>query len=149
MQSETTACGAGKGSLPGTCAPMVFPYISMQEKNPAIYEKEDALEKGTLFPGLYLPFFREMQNRYRCARPALCELMAMDFAVAELGLYLDTHQDDQEAFALYQKYVDLYRQGKAAYEAKYGPLQQTAAAEAESYSWLQDPWPWEAEGGKK
>ena len=73
----------------------------------------------------------------------------MDFAVAELGLYLDTHQDDQEAFALYQKYVDLYRQGKAAYEAKYGPLQQTASAEAGSYSWLQDPWPWEAEGGTK
>ena len=150
LENNTTACGTNNGSLPGTCAPLVFPYVPMQEKNPATYDKEEALEKGTLFPGLYLPFFREMKSRFRCARPELCELMAMDFALAELGLYLDTHQYDTEAFALYQKYAALYRQGRAAYEAKYGPLQQTAAAEAGSYTWLQEPWPWEAaeEGGK-
>ena len=99
--------------------------------------------------GGLLPFFREMRHRYRCARPALCELMALDFAITELGLYLDTHREDQEAFALYQNYVTLYRQGKAAYEARYGPLQQTASTEAEQYRWLQDPWPWEGEGGEK
>ena len=149
LENNTTACGTNNGSLPGTCAPLVFPYVPMQEKNPATYDKAEALEKGTLFPGLYLPFFREMRSRFRCARPELCELMAMDFALAELGLYLDTHQDDQEAFALFQKYAALYRQGRAAYEAKYGPLQQTAAAEASSYTWLQEPWPWEmTEGGK-
>ena len=28
----------------------------------------------------------------------LCELMALDFVIRELNLYLDTHPDDREAF---------------------------------------------------
>lgn len=65
--------------------------------------------------------------------------------MAELGMYLDTHADDQEAFALYQKYAAMEKSAREAYQAKFGPLTQSAAASGESYQWLKEPWPWNFE----
>ena len=100
-RSEETGCGGMNGSLPGTCAPMAFPYIPMQDQNPKRYDNREALQRGTLFPGLDLPFHRELKTRFPAANTHLSELMALDFAIDELGLYLTTHRDDQEALALY------------------------------------------------
>lgn len=50
------SCQPNQGTLPGTCAPMVFPFVAMQEENPVRYSRMEALQTGTLFPGLDLPF---------------------------------------------------------------------------------------------
>ena len=145
---KPTGCGLMDGALPGKCASMVFPYIPVQGMDPARYDQREALAIGTLFPGLNLPFFRAVKSRMNCDNNALCELMALGFAVTELGEYLDTHQEDKEALALYVDYVNLLKEGKKRYEAVYGPLQQTGVS-AEAYTWLNGPWPWEyVEGGK-
>ncbi len=150
MQNESnTTCGVMDGKLPGRCAEMVFPFIAMQENNPQVFSHDEALEKGTLFPGLNLPFHKQMKARFGGKNSPLVELMALHFAIVELGLYLDTHQNDQEAFALYASYVKLYDEGKMRYEKQYGPLKQTATAALGSYQWLKEPWPWEYEGGMK
>ena len=146
---ESRTCGVMEGTLPGRCASMVFPYISMQENNPQIFSEGDGLEKGTLFPGLHLPFHKQMKTRFGGKNSPLCELMALHFAIVELGLYLDTHRDDQDAFSLYSNYVKLYEEGKRRYEKQFGPLQQTSTAHLGSYTWLNEPWPWEYEGGRK
>ena len=149
---ETTnpnACGAMQGSLPGKCADLAFPYIPMQNTDSERYSQDQALAAGTLFPGLNLPFFRAVKSKMNCENTALCELMAIGFAINELGLYLDTHQDDKEALALYVDYVNLAKEGRKRYEAAYGPLQQSAVSNA-GYTWLNNPWPWEfVEGGKQ
>ena len=72
-------------------------------------------------------------------------LMALDFAIDELGLYLVTHADDKEVLDLYWKYIALAKEGRARYQEQYGPLTQTAVTEG-GYKWLNDPWPWD-EGG--
>ena len=146
---QTTSGDVLNGTLPGKTAGMVFPYVPMQNSNPKIYAQNEGLENGTLFPGLNLPFHKEIKARLNCSNNALCELMALDFAVAELGLYLDTHKGDQEAFALYQNYVSLYQEGKAKYEKQYGPLEQASAARSTSFNWLENPWPWDYVGGAK
>ena len=149
MENTTpNTCGVMEGSLPGKCASMVFPYIPMQGMNAERYDKKEALATGTLFPGLNMPFFKEMKTRMNCDNAALCELMALRFALDELGLYLDTHKDDKEALELYLNYAALAKGGRRRYEEKYGPLQQNAVTEA-GWSWLDDPWPWDYEGGKK
>ena len=142
------ACGVMEGSMPGTCANLAFPYIPMQNKNAQRYDAADALAAGTLFPGLNLPFFKAVKSRMNTDNTPLCELMALGFAINELGLYLDTHPDDSEALTLYTRYVQLFQEGRSRYESMYGPLQQTAVTEA-GYTWLNDPWPWEYEGGAK
>ena len=113
MENKTSvACDITEGSLPGTCASMVFPYVAMQGENPQRYNQKDALAVGTLFPGLHLTFFKETQKRMQCNNTALCELMALEFAINELGLYLDTHRNDKEALQLYTNYVTLAKEGR-------------------------------------
>lgn len=100
---------------------------------------------GNTFPGLDLPFHKELRSRFPAANNALSELMALDFAIDELGLYLVTHADDQEVLNLYWKYIALAKEGRARYQEQYGPLTQTTVTEG-GYRWLNDPWPWD-EGG--
>ena len=143
--ANEAACDEKNGSLPGTCAPLAFPYIPMQSQNPRRYDNQEALQRGTLFPGLDLPFHRELKTRFPAANTQLSELMALDFAIDELGLYLTTHRDDQEALSLYWNYIRLGREGRKRYEEMCGPLLQTDITEG-SFKWLDDPWPWD-EGG--
>lgn len=145
--SVETGCGGKNGSLPGACAAMAFPFIAMQENDPKRYDNREALQRGTLFPGLDLPFHRELKTRFPAANTHLSELMALDFAIDELGLYLTTHRNDQEALALYWNYVRLGQEGRKRYEEMHGPLLQTDITEG-SFKWLDDPWPWD-EGGNE
>lgn len=138
-------CHDRDGSLPGRCAPLAFPYIPVQKNHPKQYDQRQALQQGTLFPGLDLPFHKELKSRFPAANSALSELMALDFAIDELGLYLVTHADDKEALELYWDYIRLAQEGRTKYEQTYGPLTQTTITE-NGYQWLQDPWPWD-EGG--
>lgn len=144
MNNDHT-CDNGMGCLPGRCAPMVFPFIAMQPENARRYGQQEALREGTLFPGLNLPFHRDLKSRFPSTSTALSELMALDFAIKELGLYLDTHRDDEDAVQLFCSYVQLARDGKEKYVATYGPLRMTDCT-GNGFLWLDDPWPWEKGG---
>ena len=148
MEKNDTAvmgCGTASGRLPAACAPLAFPYVPMQCDNPARYSQQDALQAGTLFPGLNLPFHADMETRFPAANTALSELMALDFAIDELGLYLTTHSDDKEALELYWSYIRLGQEGQQRYREKCGPLLQTDITPG-GYTWLCDPWPWDLKG---
>ena len=142
---STSGCSDRTGALSGSCAALAFPYIPMQNQNPKRYDQRQALQQGTLFPGLDLPFHKELRSRFPAANSALSELMALDFAIKELGLYLDTHANDQEVLELYWSYIRMAKEGREKYEAMYGPLTQTTITEG-GYRWLDDPWPWEKGG---
>ena len=138
-------CREMDGRLPKGCGNMVFPYIARQRENAQRYEDKEALLQGTLFPGLDLPFRKELRSRFPKVNEALLELMALDFAIDELGLYLTTHPNDQQALELYWSYIRLGREGRAKYEEANGPLLQTDITEG-SFRWLDDPWPWDKGG---
>ena len=146
MNRPAASCGTEAGTLPGACAPMVFPYVPVQGNNPVRFSRMEALQTGTLFPGLDLPFKEAIQAKTKMANTALVELMALDFAVDELGLYLVTHKEDQEVLQLYWSYVKLAKEGRERYQKLYGPLLQTDLTPEDGYAWLKDPWPW-AVGG--
>lgn len=129
------------GSLP-SCAGLAMSYVPMQQRNPKRYDQTDALSNGTLFPGLNLPFHLKTEGSSLPTSDPLTELQALEFVVLELGLYLDTHPDDEEAFSLFRQYVNMEKAAKTAYESKYGPLFQANSASNSSYRWLDGPWPW-------
>ena len=128
------------GSLP-SYAPLAAAYVPMQENANDTYETSAALARGTLFPGLDLPF----KNVVNDALPdsPLHELMAIDFVADELELYLDTHSDDREAFAMYQTFLALRQEARERYARSCGPITQQDLLGAERYTWLDAPWPWE------
>lgn len=149
MENDKTnrVCADQCGTMP-SCAPLAVPYVPFQQTGSKMYDQAEALNNGTLFPGLNLPFKSNVKANCVAEGP-LAELQALEFVLYELALYLDTHQNDQEAFALYQQYSALEKEGRARCEAMYGPLTLSAAASGETYSWLKDPWPWNyQEGGK-
>ena len=139
----TLQCGNEKGILPA-CAPLANPFVPFQQNNPERYEAPKGLVRGTLFPGLDLPFMGMVNNQEKEATP-LEELQALSFAVVELGEYLDTHADDTEALQLFRSYAELYKKGVTEYQRQYGPLMMAqSGADGKNYNWLQDPWPWDA-----
>lgn len=130
-----------EGRLPAM-APLANPYVPFQLENPPKYGAQKGLVRGTLFPGLDLPFMG-MVNKKELPVTPLSELQALGFAIQELALYLDTHQDDREALELYRNYQELYRKGREEYAKTHGPLNHGVVSQAEGYDWLDDPWPWE------
>ena len=129
-----------EGRLPAM-APLANPYVPFQIENPAKYESRQGLVRGTLFPGLDLPFMG-MVNKNELPVTPLTELQTMAFVLQELALYLDTHRDDAEALDVYRSYQKMYQEGKKEYERVYGPLTHLSPTEGE-YKWLNEPWPWE------
>ena len=102
------------GSLPSS-APLANPYVPFQLENPPVYEAANGIVRGTLFPGLDLPFMGMINQKQLPVTP-LTELQTMAFAIQELALYLDTHRDDNEALDMYRVYQNMYAEGKKKYE---------------------------------
>lgn len=130
-----------EGRLPAM-APLANAFVPFQMENPPRYEARKGLVRGTLFPGLDLPFMGMVNQKEKAVTP-LTELQALAFAVQELALYLDTHRDDKDALELYRNYQQMYKRCMEEYRKMHGPLHHAHISESESYDWLDDPWPWE------
>ena len=128
------------GSLPSRY-PLATALTPMQRGVDPAYDADQALIRGTLFPGLDLPFMN-MVNKDLPSTP-MTELMAIDFVTKEPELYLDTHAEDSEAFELFQSFLALGKEAQRRYVQMFGPVSQADMLGADSYTWLNAPWPWE------
>lgn len=145
MDRNHTLQEGAEGRLPAS-APLANPYVPFQKENPPKYEARKGMVRGTLFPGLDLPFM-DMVNHKELPVTALSELQVLGFALQEMALYLDTHPDDKEALELYRAYQDIYHKGMMEYEKNHGPMTHGMPSGRDNYAWLQGPWPWEYENG--
>ncbi len=130
-----------EGRMPAF-APLANAYVPFQLENPPKYEARKGMVRGTLFPGLDLPFMGMVNQKEKNVTP-MTELQALNFAIQELALYLDTHRDDQEALELYRNYQKMYNNCRKEFGKKHGSLNHISASDSECYDWLDDPWPWE------
>ena len=73
----------------------------------------------------------EMDKQLKCYR----------FAIIELGLYLDTHPDDEKAICLHKEYSNRFKDLSDKYQRVYGPL--TIMFPCNKWRWIEEPWPWE------
>lgn len=140
MERNQTDREGFEGRLPAM-APLANPYVPFQLENPPKYDARKGLVRGTMFPGLDLPFMGMINKDEKSVTP-LTELQVMAFAIQELALYLDTHRDDQEALELYRTYQQLYNDAMMQYSQSVGPMNHRTPTEG-PYRWLDDPWPWE------
>lgn len=130
-----------EGYLP-TTAPLANAFVPFQMENPPKYEARKALVRGTLFPGLELPFMGLINQNEKHVTP-MTELQALHFAIQELALYLDTHRDDKDALELYRNYQKMYERCLEEYNRRHGQMNHTQLSESDSFDWLDEPWPWE------
>ena len=140
-ETNPRPCADSCGTMPA-CAPLAVPYVPFQQRGSQKYNQADALANGTVFPGLNLPFHMKAEAAGLPDNHST-QLQALLFVVTELGLSLDTHRDDAEAFQLFKQYTTMAREAKQRYEEMHGPLTQMSAGQDAAYRWLDDPWPWE------
>jgi spore coat protein JB len=77
-------------------------------------------------------------NRERMLR----EVMAADFTLIDLNLYLNTHPDDCRTVQLYNSCAQRARLIRENYERLYGPLSLFATCIKCPWQWIENPWPW-------
>lgn len=142
--SDSKICTYKQGEQP-VCAPLALAVVPMQGSSEPAYDPNEALAKGTLFPGLDLPFMNYVADK-PLERTPMNELAALDFVCHELTVYLDTHALDAEAFAAWKQFAAMAQLARARYVELYGPISVSDMANCECWSWVNDPWPWESGG---
>ena len=122
--------------------------LSGMNSNRFFTPKEGFL-RGNMFKDEYKPYKNLTylnlipKNEKETLLLKVCEY---DFAINDLGLYLDFYSEDNEAFSLFKIYKKEYEKAKLEYENKYGPLSLEDTADY-VYNWVDNPWPWDKEGG--
>ena len=141
VATRPNTCPDANGTLPA-CTPLAVPFVPFQQNNPQVYTAAAGMIRGTLYPGLDLPFQNQVNTQEKTAT-LRHQIQALSFAVDELGLYLDTHSTDQDAVDLFNQYVERYEDVVQQYESQFGALTQMSSAMEGTYDWLKDPWPWD------
>lgn len=78
-------------------------------------------------------------DRKDCEREEmLMKIRELNFAVIELGLYLNTHPEDQRALCLHRKYTRELKDLMDKYQKVYGPL--SIYFPCNKWRWLEEPW---------
>ncbi len=83
-----------------------------------------------------------MDNNCGCKEKTREEMIQkikeLNFAIIELGLYLDTHSDDRKALCLHREYTKELKELKDQYQKVYGPL--SIYYPCNKWRWLEEPW---------
>lgn len=139
--------------------------VPIQEWGPT-YSDQEALNIGTIFQDLNMPFFaaesvlesnspiasnmdNQGKTKEQCDREQLMtRINEISFFLDDLTLYLDTHEMDVQAIQLYQEKAKECAQLRKQFAQEFYPLTRLCIpysmnnAEA-SFSWLEGPMPWE------
>ena len=115
----------------------------------SLTNSKNALEKGNIFNQEYIPYknynyFKINTNNEQ--EELLLKIYENEFALNDLGLYLDLHPNDGNIYKLFKEYVSNYEKYKKEYEDKYQPLDK-CFINSSKYAWTSNPWPWD-NGGK-
>ncbi|WLR53245.1 spore coat protein CotJB [Bacillus tianshenii] len=84
---------------------------------------------------------KEMPDAYY---QILEQLQAVDFALVDLTLYLDTHPKDANAIRQFNELAKQRKCIKRKFESQFGPLQQFGNSYVGCpFTWNEAPWPWQ------
>jgi len=126
----------------------------------SLYDWDTALKEGTIFTCLNLPVYfadtgsSSLDTKGSVLDPVQQErevlmgkITSISFAINDLTLYLDTHQDCPEGTPLFYKLSKERMDLLSEYASKYNPLTQlsmvTASLNNSDYAWAEGPMPWE------
>jgi spore coat protein JB len=73
------------------------------------------------------------------------QIMAYDFCMIDLGLFLDTHPSCENALMDFRTCYQESNKVRKMYEEKYGPLCFRHLPSPHCWQWIDSPWPWEKE----
>ncbi|MDR0964665.1 MAG: spore coat protein CotJB [Clostridium sp.] len=164
--SEATSKGSCK--CPAKDQPSLSLAIATIPSQPLgeLYDLKTALQYGTLFKNLDLPFFmgtdevipNSKDTGKKSARQELMDkLNEVSFALSELSLYLDTHPTDETALELFRDYREERKILLLQFAHDFEPLTcdcvdipisdetkaDTMYPDVTHFTWVDGPLPWE------
>jgi len=123
----------------------LFRNLLNLESKEEILTPEEGFIIGNMFYNLYQPYknYKPQRITPKSEQEALfLKIQELDFAVNDLGLYLDLNPKNEKVLHLYKKYVKELRESMNLYCEKYEPL--TVLDDyKEGFDWIKNPWPWE------
>ena len=119
---------------------------------PEIVRTKEGFLKGNMFANEYIPY-----KGYKYANivpknkreELLLEIMELTFAINDLNLYLDLHPSDEDLLSKFKNLVEKSCVKEMEYVRMFGPLELIDSGDLQSFKWINDPWPWQNEGGAK
>lgn len=78
-----------------------------------------------------------------CKEELLRVIQSTNFAVIDLGLYLNTHPDCACAMEKYCECKEKLMEAVELYEKRFGPLTIYGKMHDDSWRWVEEPWPWQ------
>lgn len=96
-------------------------YRANNKQDLSFYVALDGLSKGNMDSTLYNQFENKVPRKLDEKNP-LHLLMAYQFAIIDLQLYLDVNPNNKVVKDLYDRYLEQYLNAKKEYESKYGPI---------------------------
>lgn len=79
----------------------------------------------------------------------LHKIMQYQVATLDLALYLDTHPNDPVALFNHKSYSSQLRKLREEYETLYGPLNNYSVETADTWRYINGPWPWETDWDRR
>lgn len=80
-------------------------------------------------------------NDYSNKDIMLKQVMALNFAITDIGLYLNTHPTDTGAIRLHEEFANKYKVVSEEYQRLYGPLTLNYASNnGSTWRWVEEPW---------
>lgn len=112
-----------------------------------VFEPSEALAYGTIFPSLVskYKYTNPVNKNYGTKKDNILGLITeYDFALLDLGLYLDTHKDCKKAMELFNNYNQELKKLKLYYEKNYDLLCKDSVFNDQiPFKWINSKWPWE------
>ena len=110
-----------------------------------LFEPYQGFIRGNMFKNLYDEYGKvyDIQPLNEHAE-LLTYLDMLDFAMIDIGLYLDVFPNDNNMIAIYNNIKEEKNKVMYKYEEKYGPITLNSDELNKSpWCWDKTPWPWE------
>ncbi len=125
-----------------------FIGISDNDYNDQLYSIDEGFMKGNMFENEYKPYknFKVKQIKANNQKEEkLYKIMALNFAINDLNLYLDLHPDNQEKLQTFKSLIKQKETLEEEYAKEYGPLKLEQVS-GKNFNWVSS-FPWEKTGG--
>lgn len=108
----------------------------------------EGFNKGNMFDKLYSKYKNHVYKLKVSNKrdELLYKIQIYNFAIRDLGLYLDLHPNEVNMINLYHEYDKELTKLKNQYEREYSPLDINSVTSANKWTWINNPWPWDKGG---
>ena len=113
-----------------------------------VLDSFEGFKRGNMFSNLYYPYRNYKPAELKAVserEDMLMQLQELNFAMIDLGLYLDLHDNDRSAINLFNEYQKKEKELCKMFENKYGPLTFDSKEVGNTWTWDNGPWPWEVQ----